>query len=173
VDRQECVEWIRLVDNYGQEAAGLTKRAAWEALEQHLREHQCQGLFPARLASGPPDHVLEKAVAASIDVILVADDDRRFVELNQAGVDLFGLPRNEIVGRRIDEFFSEAHGQTVPEAWASFISEGVQRGICELISESPPRRFEYRAKANFVPGLHVSVLWDARLPNEDSISGSG
>lgn len=173
MSQQECVEWIRLVDDYGQAAAALGKgaegarigsQAAWEALEKHLREHQCQGLFPVRLASGQLNPVLEKAVAASIDVILVADDDdRRFVELNQAGVDLFGLPRHEIVGRRIDEFFSEAHGRTVPEAWASFMSEGVQRGICELISGGPPRRFEYRAKAHFVPGLHVSVLWDAPL----------
>jgi PAS domain-containing protein len=169
MDQKECLEWIRLVDDYGQAAAALTKgidgarersRIAWEALEQHMREHQCQGLFPAR-RSQPFEDVLERATAASIGVILVADDERRFVELNQAGVDLFGVPRNEIVGRRIGDFFSEAGGRTVPEARASFISEGVQRGICELRAGGPPRRFEYRARANFVPGLHVSVLWDA------------
>lgn len=166
MDRQECLEWIRLVDDYGQAAAGLNKRSAWDALERHMREHQCQGLFPARSGSQEPDHVLEKAVAASIDVILVADDDRRFVELNQAAVDLLGLPRNQIVGRRIEEFFREARAQTVPEAWASFISDGVQRGTCELISGNKRLRFEYRAKANFVPGLHVSVLWQAAPQTE-------
>jgi len=160
VNQQECVEWIRLVDDYGQAAPGPIKHIAWEALEKHLREHQCQGLFPAPT-------VLEKAVAASIDVILIADDERRFVELNQAGVDLFGLTRDEIVGRRVDEFFSVAHYQTIPEAWDSFMSDGVQRGICELISVSPPRRLEYRAKASFAPGLHVSVLWDAPLLGQE------
>ena len=107
-------------------------------------------------------------MSASLDIILVADDERRFVEINQAAVDMLGLPRSEVLGRRVDEFFAEASGVAIPEAWASFVAAGVQSGICEL--KGKRRLFVYRAKANFVPGLHVSVLQDAPETGSDAFS---
>lgn len=185
MDRTECGEWIRLVDEYGRAAAAVSRQLqslagarieaqrAWDALERHMREHRCQELFPDRPSveshpplDRPPDHrgILGSAAAATLDLILVVDDQRRFVEVNQAAVDVFGLPRGEIVGRRIDEFFSEARGEAVPDAWARFVADGIQTGVCELIRNR--RRFDYRARANFVPGLHVSVLRDVTPPAE-------
>jgi hypothetical protein len=35
----------------------------------------------------------------------------------------------EIVGRQIDEFFSEARGEPIPTARENFVSEGLQGGI--------------------------------------------
>ena len=143
------------------EAARAESQRTWAALEQHIADHRCPDLYPPSL--DPPDthlpsHILEKAAEAALDVILVADDDRRVVDVNEAAVDLLGLPRDEIVGRRIEEFFSELRGETVSQAWDSFIGDGAQCGVCELIASNGRRRFEYRAKADFAPGLHLSVL---------------
>ena len=104
------------------------------------------------------ERLIESAADAALDIILVADDERRFVDLNRAAADALGLPREELIGRRIEEFFSEAKGKPVPTAWDDFVVEGEQWGMCELRSESRPRTFEYRAKANFRRGLHLSVL---------------
>lgn len=188
MDPKECAERLRLVDEYSRcvteysvrleavkqpssqrnqldwkaaETALSESQKAWEALEQHLAEHQCMILdWPSRdsAESGGSSELLGKAAAAALDVILVADDNRCFIDLNEAAAGILGLPRNEIVGRRIDEFFSEARGDTIPAAWDGFVSEGTQCGICELKAPGRRRRFEYRAKANFAPGLHLSVL---------------
>jgi PAS domain-containing protein len=142
------------------EAAWAESEKAWRALEQHIAEHHCLDLgwqSPDAPHAGA-GAILGKAAAAAIDVILVADDDRCFVDVNEAAAEILGLPRNEIAGRRIDDFFSEARGEPIPSSWKSFLSEGVQSGICELKAPGGPRRFEYRAKANFAAGLHLSVL---------------
>jgi PAS domain-containing protein len=184
----ECPERLRLVDEYGRSISDYSVRVealkqtpdkrsgedrkaaqtflalsqrAWDALEQHIAEHQCLDLHwssddTAGAAEFSP--ILAKAAAAALDVILVADDERRFVDVNEAATGVLGLPRSEVVGRRVDEFFSEPGGEAIPAAWDKFVSEGVRFGICELIAPGRRRRFEYRAKANFAPGLHLSVL---------------
>ena len=151
--RQES-EWIAV------EEAFASSQHAWEVLEKHIAEHHCLDLHWARTegADAASDDLLGKAAAAALDIILVADDERRFVDVNEAAAEMLGLPRSELVGRRSEEFFSEARGQKIHSAWDDFVAEGVQSGICELRCNGEKRRFEYRAKANFAPGLHLSVL---------------
>ena len=112
--------------------------------------------------------ILELAAEAALDLILIADDERRVVELNRAAAKAINLPRSAILGRRIDEFFSEASGQPIPSAWNEFISEGVQCGFCELIFGNRRRIFDYRAKAHFTPGRHLSILRE--LPDTETAS---
>ncbi len=144
--------------------ARLRSQQAWNSLEAHIASHGCLDLSwsdPSAIEfpSGDP---LKAAAMAALDVIVVTDDQRRFVDLNHAAEAAFKLPRNEIIGRKVDDFFLAAGGLTMPEAWAGFIADGVQRGICEMIEPGVPRRFEYRAKANFAPGLHLAVLREVR-----------
>jgi len=188
VNREECSERIRLVDEYcrlitdfnnlleflkspsrnlsegiwtAAETARAESQIAWDSLAAHIAEHKCidvpqpsPDLHPASSSAS----IMEKAALAAVDVILVADDDRRFVDVNDAAADALGLRRSEVVGRRIDEFFATADGGTIPEAWNDFVAEGVKRGICEMNAAGRQRRFESRARANFAPGLHMSVL---------------
>ena len=194
MNREECSERIRLVDEYSRlitefnnlleslnnpaherkervwrAAAGARadSQIAWESLEKHIAQHKCidnSQQDPDAYSAVGSDGVLEKAAMAAIDIILVADDDRQFVEVNEAAADAFGLSRSEIIGRRIDEFFATAGGKRIPAAWNDFIAAGAQSGICEM--NAPGRRkFEYQARANFAPGLHLSVL--------RSVKGSG
>ena len=143
----------RLVRAVGH-AAGLDTIVTPEVLQRTWLETSAP---PTRSSGRRRERVLEAAADAAQDVILIADDERRFVDLNQAAVEALGLRRDEIIGRPIEDFFSEAQGQAVPDAWSSFAVEGEQRGICELKSGSQ-KTFEYRAKANFRRGLHVSIL---------------
>lgn len=174
---EDCPERIRLTDEYTRHVAEYLRLArskhpfdggdisdpgsrrelltasqhAWDALERHISSHRCLDVYPRSLPEGreeiAPAQILQKAAEAAMDVILVADDERRFVEVNEAAARILGLPRHEILGRRIEEFFSEAAGADIPAAWASFVGEGVQWGICELKTRGPRRRFEYRAQA--------------------------
>jgi PAS domain-containing protein len=151
------------------ERARLTSQKAWDALEKHIQEHRCTDLPWSNVGTGGSP-VLEMAALAALDVIMVANDDQRFVDVNEATADALGLPRHDIIGRRIDEFFIEVRGEPFPAAWNAFIEEGIQSGICELTTNGKRRRFFYRARANFAPGLHLGIL---REITEDSSASHG
>jgi PAS domain-containing protein len=121
-----------------------------------LRRTGLEDPLAAGNVSDTPGRILMEAADAAADIILVADDDRKYVDLNQAAAKALGLPKRDIIGRSIDDFFSEAKEEMIPSAWRAFIADGEQTGLCRLRHQD--RLFEYRARANFVPGLHVSVL---------------
>jgi PAS domain-containing protein len=188
LDQQECPERIELTEEYSRaitdfvvlrnglrrvtlerdatvwhdaETAWAESEKAWIKLERHIAAHKCLPGLPR-----DPDRssrILEQAAEAAPDIILVVDDERRFVAVNDSAAGALGLPRRDIVGRRLEEFFSQARGETIAQAWDSFVLEGVQSGICELSGPGRGRRFEYRALARFAPGLHMSILREIGL----------
>ncbi len=94
---------------------------------------------------------------AAADAIMIAGDDRRCIEANDAACRLFGLEHDELIGRTADGLSEPA----VPDSWQTFISEGVQAG--EITIRRPNgeiRTAEYRATANFQEGRHLSILRD-------------
>ena len=107
--------------------------------------------------NGGGRRILLEAANAALDVILVADDERRYVDFNRAASEALGLTREAIIGHRIEEFFFEPGGEPIHATWSRLLADGEQFGVRELRGGSGTT-FEYRAKANFVPGLHVSVL---------------
>jgi PAS domain S-box-containing protein len=202
VNLAECSERIKLTEEYsrsvtvlsvrlevlkgtpreqnaaGWQAAGAARvesQKAWAALERHLAMHQCLDMYnpkPIRVDPDRSSRILEQAAAAALDIILVANDDRRYISVNQAAAELLGLPQSEILGRRIEEFFSVPGVERVKEAWEEFIADGIQRGLCELKGMGRRRRFEYRSKANFAPGLHLSVLREVYADGESEPLGN-
>jgi PAS domain S-box-containing protein len=97
----------------------------------------------------------------ALDAVLVVDDERRYVEANPAACELIGLPRESIAGRRVEDFFEVVGNRSVPDAWAAFQRQGTETGVCCV--RRPDGSFRYagfRAKANFAPGLHLSILRD-------------
>jgi PAS domain-containing protein len=186
----ECVERISLTEVYSRRVTDFARRResllraplessetergdletaradcekAWLALEQHIAGHRClQGLIVLPTGADLSSQILE---GAARDVILVTDNDRRFVDVSEAAAGVLGLPRLDIAGRRIEEFFSEARGQSIEQAFESFVTEGAQCGVCELRTSGPRRLFEYRAKADFAPGLHLAVLREISVVN--------
>lgn len=98
---------------------------------------------------------------AAQDAVLIADDDRRYVDANPAACELFGLPAEDLKGRLIEEFVEEVQGAGVGPAWAQFRRAGIQRGECRLRrADGTFLVVEYNAKAAFAPGLHLSILRD-------------
>lgn len=118
---------------------------------------ESQGCIEAR----PGALIYKTLFEQALDAVLIADDDRRYVEANAAACQLIGLSREAIIGRRIEEFFEVLEHQKLPEAWRAFQREGTQAGICR--ARRPDGSFRYawfQAKANFSPGLHLSILRD-------------
>ncbi|HEV8266662.1 MAG TPA: PAS domain S-box protein, partial [Thermoanaerobaculia bacterium] len=95
----------------------------------------------------------------SIDAILVADAEGRFVDANPAARKLLGLPREEILGRHIMELSDPA--LDFPTAWGALHSGGSLRGEWRLRhSDGTYRDVEFAANASVEPGRSAAILRD-------------
>ncbi len=93
--------------------------------------------------------------------ILIADNDRTYRDASCGAGRLFGLPRNRIIGRRLDDFAESSFRPHIEQLWRAFLQRGEQRGTFRLVgSDGTVREVEYTAKGNALPERHVLALRD-------------
>src|SRR5579871_2455973 len=93
--------------------------------------------------------------------ILIADDDRHYQESSIGASKLLGLPREKIIGRRLDDFATPGKNPAISKRWRAFLEEGEQEGTLQLLArDGRPRDVEYSAKGNVLPVRHVLALRD-------------
>jgi formate hydrogenlyase transcriptional activator len=93
--------------------------------------------------------------------ILITDNDRQYREASVGASKLLGLPREEIIGRSLDDFTEPSFKPLIAERWRAVLDEGEQEGTLPLVDPlRGPREVEYIAKANVLPARHVLVLRD-------------
>ncbi|MFC6938522.1 PAS domain S-box protein [Salinirubellus sp. GCM10025818] len=93
----------------------------------------------------------------SFDAMLIADDDGRYIEVNDAACELFGLDREALLGRRIEEFAPE--GFDFEAAWREFQATERERSTFPLVRpDGEVRTVEYAATTDVLPGEHLSIL---------------
>jgi len=91
--------------------------------------------------------------------ILLTDNDRQCREASVGASKLLGLPRENIIGRSLDDFAEPSFKAVLPVRWSSFLEEGQQVGTLQLIgADGSPRDVEYSAKGNVLPVRDVVVL---------------
>jgi PAS domain S-box-containing protein len=99
--------------------------------------------------------------------ILLADNERRYLEASVGASKLLGLPREKIIGRSLDDFAEPSFKPVISERWRTFLEEGEQDGTLELVGpDGSPRDVEYSAKGNVLPVRHLLVLKD---PSKGSV----
>lgn len=132
---------IEPLHNRRGDIVGITCAAA-DITEMRLREQQLRAIFEGTL-----------------DAIAIADDQGRYVEANPAACQLFGLPLSEFLGKRITDFIMSDFD--FAEAWQAFLANGQGTGEIRLRRpDGTVRDVEWAAKANFLPGRHLSALRD-------------
>ncbi len=93
----------------------------------------------------------------SFDAMLIAGDDGRYVEVNRAACELFGLDREALLGRRIEEFAPEDFD--FEAAWREFQATERERSTFPLVRpDGETRTVEYAATTDVLPGEHLSIL---------------
>ena len=99
--------------------------------------------------------------AASV-AIVVADDDRRYVDANAAACDLLGISHDELIGMRVEEI-TGTPADAIGTAWADFRRAGVLVGTFPVPSPVGPRNVPYIAVADIAPGRHMAIF----IPDRD------
>jgi PAS domain S-box-containing protein len=112
-------------------------------------------MLPGRL------HVRALAFERMTDAVLVADDERRFVDANPAACALFNTGYDELLGRRIEELVTLPPDCDIEAKWRSFLERGSDEGEIPLRrADGSELEVEYRATANIESGRHLTVLRD-------------
>jgi formate hydrogenlyase transcriptional activator len=104
--------------------------------------------------------------------ILLTDNDRCYREASVGASKLLGLPREEIIGRSLDDFAEPSFRPVISERWRTFLEQGEQEGTLQLVgADGGPRDVEYLAKGNVLPVRHLLVLRDktGKAPGEFQI----
>ncbi|MFB6286288.1 MAG: PAS domain S-box protein [Candidatus Bipolaricaulia bacterium] len=97
----------------------------------------------------------------SLDAILLADDDARYVEANDAACEMFGMAHDELVGRGLWDITPDADRDQAQAAWNAFLQQGHDSGDFQIVrADGRQRDVEFRAVAHIQPGLHLSILRD-------------
>jgi formate hydrogenlyase transcriptional activator len=97
--------------------------------------------------------------------ILVADNDGKTLEASIGAGKLLGLPREEIIGRPVDDFTPPASKPQISQLWKALQERGEQRGTLRLVGpDARPREVAYTGKANVLPVRHVLALCDKTAP---------
>jgi len=96
---------------------------------------------------------------STLDGILILDDQARCVDANPAALTLLGMDRDDLVEHSIESFF--AGSDDFKESWTRFLSRTYDHSEARLLRGDGRTIFvEYTARANFLPGRHVTVLRD-------------
>lgn len=102
----------------------------------------------------------EAIFSSNLDAIAIVDDHRRFLEVNAAACELYGLDRDELVGRHTDDF-SLMNAAERDSAWLTFLQHGQFRADLPLRrADGTVLTVDYACKSHFLPGRHLVQVRD-------------
>jgi two-component system cell cycle sensor histidine kinase/response regulator CckA len=98
---------------------------------------------------------------SALDAIFITDDDRRYVDVNPAACEYYGVAKRDLVGRRIDEFLPPHRLATLEEDWQEYLEGGPMLAEWETQNiDGVLQIAEASARPNFLPGLHIAFFRD-------------
>ncbi len=104
--------------------------------------------------------------------ILIADSEGRYLDASTGASRLLGLPRDTIIGRRIDDFTPPESKPEVSQIWREFLEQGEQAGVLPLLGpDGKPKDVEFVAKGNVLPVHHVLTLHPKPAPGKGAPLG--
>jgi PAS domain S-box-containing protein len=122
--------------------------------------------------------VLEERVQilfrTAFDAVVLVDDGRRYVCVNDAAADVLGAPPEVIVGRRMDEFTPPERVPRFDAFWAALERGGALGGRAPLLRHDGSQGMvEFRARWRFAPSLHLFALREIDAPALATDSSDG
>jgi PAS domain S-box-containing protein len=102
---------------------------------------------------------------AALDAIFVTDSERQVVDVNAAAAAMLGLERDELVGRRVDDFMPPHRLATLEADWAAFLAATTIEEEWELQrADGVVLHVQASARPNFLPGLNIAFVRDVTEP---------
>jgi PAS domain-containing protein len=99
-------------------------------------------------------------------VVLVADDEQRYVAVVGAIDSLLGYAPEDLIGRRVQEITAPALAESTPAEWQRFLADGRQEGGYRMLGwDGREIAVRFVAIAHHpIPGYHLSRIWPTESP---------
>ena len=95
------------------------------------------------------------------DAILLADDHAHYVAVNAAACSLTGFSKEELLDSTVFDLTPQLNREAGMHAWQNFIASERDSGEYSIqCKDGKEIHVEYRAVANIIPGVHLSILRD-------------
>jgi PAS domain S-box-containing protein len=125
----------------------------------------CPPEHPEQLTASTSGRSLGLLWQTALEALVVVDDDRRYVHVNEPAAKLLGAPADELVGRRVGDFTPPELLPALERIWADFERRGEMHGPYEVLRGDGSRvLIEYRALRNFGPGRHLLAAVEIAAP---------
>ena len=101
--------------------------------------------------------------------LLVADDEARFQEVNEAATSLLGYSESELKQMHVWDITPAVQRSMAQAMWSEFLVQGRQAGVYQVRrADGRSITVQYEATANFRPGQHLSILQPASPSHAES-----
>jgi PAS domain S-box-containing protein len=95
------------------------------------------------------------------EAILISDAESRYIDANPAACALTGYTREELMRLKVRDITPSAQQDSGIRQWREFLRTGRMEGEYYIRRRDGRQvEVEFRAVANFLPGLHLSVMRD-------------
>ena len=113
------------------------------------------------------DDALWKLFSESRNPMLLADDERRYVNANNAALVLLGYDLPTLRSMRIDDLATPEVRPFLDDVWADFLAQGGSIGQFQILrSDGTTVDVHFNATANVAPGLHLSLFINPLVTGE-------
>lgn len=91
--------------------------------------------------------------------MMLMDDDRWYVRVNQAACAFFGYTEAEMLSRRADDLTIVRYRPHMDGIWEAFKARGGSIGVFPMLrADGSEAEIEFNATASVLPGLHLVIL---------------
>ena len=106
----------------------------------------------------------QAAFEEATDALLITDDDGRIIDANTGATAVFGLDKQQLLGRPLREFLPETFD--FETEWQQFQTDTERRDTVTIEgADGVDRAVEYAGSADVVPGQHLFVARDVTARN--------
>ena len=99
----------------------------------------------------------------TLDALVLADDDARYVDANPAACALLGYRREELLQKHVWDVTPSQDQEAGRATWRAFLDEGTLSGEYRLLrKDGSIVEVEFQAVAHMLPHLHLSSMRDIR-----------
>jgi PAS domain-containing protein len=156
-----------LVSHIGRRLTGAGEDAVYvsvwrdgDAAAASTEPEDWRDLFEATVVDGYEAVARVPGRPGSDQVLLLADDERRYLYASPASTKLLGRAPARLLGQKVEDLVAPGERDLVPAQWAAFLLRG--RDSSEITLARPdgtPVVVSYEARANMPwPGVHASAL---------------
>jgi PAS domain S-box-containing protein len=101
----------------------------------------------------------------ALEGLLIVDDARRYVSVNEPAAELLGASPEVVIGRRMEHYTPRDSLPLLERGWAALERAGELEGRGRLMRDDGSERMvEWRARWEFAPSRHLVALREVRLP---------